>query len=136
MKERNQLQQLLQDEKGFSQQEVKRELLNEVIRQRMLEILELVKKRLPPGLVEQIGTGVFLSGGSSLMRGLDELTHQVFRRAIYRAQAAEISGVQANFKDPQFATALGLIRYAQLADVEKQNSSPRGFGRIWPFGRK
>ena len=124
------------DEKGFSQQEVKRELLNEVIRQRMLEILELVKKRLPPGFVEQIGTGVFLSGGSSLMRGLDELTHQVFRRAIYRAQAAEISGVQANFKDPQFATALGLIRYAQLADVEKQNSSPRGFGRIWPFGRK
>lgn len=124
------------DDKGFSQQEVKREILNEVIRQRMLEILTLVRRRLPPGSEEMIGTGIFLSGGSSLMRGLDELTHQVFGRSIYRAQAAEISGVQANFKDPQFATALGLIRYAQLADVEKQNSAPRGFRRFWPFGKK
>ena len=125
----------IMDEKGFSQQEIKRETLNEVIRQRLLETLQLVYKRLPPGSIELIGTGVFVSGGTSSMRGLSELTHQIFGRDIYRAQAAEISGVQANFKDPQFATAIGLIRYAQLADIEKQNK-PRGFfGRFWPFGK-
>jgi cell division protein FtsA len=123
------------DEKGFSQQEVKREVLNEVIHQRLIEILTLVRKRLPPGSEQLIGTGIFLSGGSSLMRGLDTLTHQIFQRAIYRAEAAEISGVQANFKDPQYATTLGLIRYAQLADLEKQNSAPKGLGRFWPFRR-
>ena len=124
------------DEKGFTHQEVKRELLNEVIRQRMLEILTLVYKRLPAGAVDRIGTGIFLSGGSSLMAGLDTLTFQVFGRSIYRAQAAEISGVQANFQDPQYATALGLIRYAQLADIEKQKHHRGCLARLWPFGRK
>ncbi len=124
------------DDKGFTHQEVKRELLNEVIRQRMWEILTLVKKRLPAGAIERIGTGVFLSGGSSFMNGLESLTLQVFDRSVYRSQATDISGVQANFKDPQFATALGLIRYAQLADIEKQMKS-RGFiGRLWPFSHK
>jgi len=122
------------DDKGFTHHEVKRELLNEIIRQRMLEILTLVKKRLPAGALERIGTGIILSGGSSSMQGLDKLTHQVFGQAVYRAQHAEISGVQANFQDPQFATALGLIRYAQLADIEKMQKG--GFFRkLWPFGR-
>jgi len=123
------------DEKGFTHQEVKRELLNEVIRQRMLEILTLVKKRLPAGALERIGTGIILSGGSSTMQGLDQLAHQVFRLSVYRAERPDISGVQANFEDPQFTTVLGLIRYAQLADLEKQKKG--GFiSKFWPFGRK
>ncbi len=32
----------------------------------------------------------------------------------------KLSGVQANFKDPQFTTALGLIRYAQILDAEQE----------------
>jgi cell division protein FtsA len=123
------------DEKGFTHQEVKRELLNEVIRQRMLEILTLVKKRLPAGAIERLGTGIILSGGSSTMHGLDKLAYQVFGQSVYRAEKSEISGVQANFQDPQFATALGLIRYAQLADIEKMQKG--GFlSKLWPFGRK
>lgn len=124
------------DEKGFAQQEVKRELLNEVIRQRMIEILRLVYKRLPANSLEQIGTGIYLSGGTSMLRGFDTLTNQVFGKDIYRAEAADISGVQANFKDPQFATALGLIRYAQILDIEKENTSKRILPKwLWPFGR-
>jgi cell division protein FtsA len=100
-----------------------------------LEILTLVKKRLPAGALERIGTGIILSGGSSTMQGLDKLAHQVFGLSVYRAERSEISGVQANFQDPQFATALGLIRYAQLADIEKMQKG--GFLRkLWPFGRK
>jgi cell division protein FtsA len=121
------------DEKGFTHQEVKRELLNEVIRQRMLEILTLVKKRLPAGALERIGTGIILSGGSSTMQGLDKLAHQVFGLSVYRAERSEISGVQANFQDPQFATVLGLIRYAQLADIEKMRKR-RFPSWLWPFG--
>ncbi len=123
------------DDKGFTHQEVKREVLNEVMRQRMLEILTLVKKQLPVGALEQIGTGIILSGGSSTMQGLDRLTHQVFGLSVYRAEQPEISGVQANFQDPQFATVLGLIRYAQLADIER-TKKPSRLRALWPFGRK
>ncbi len=126
------------DDKGFAEAEVRRQLLNEVIRQRLEETLRLVKRRLPEGSVEQIGTGIFLSGGTSLMRGFGELAFDVFGRDIYRPEPPELSGVQSSFKDPQYTTALGLIRYAQILDAERVKP-PGCLGRIaralWPFGR-
>ena len=124
----------LSDEKGFAEAEVKRQLLNDIIRQRLEETLGLLRRRLPDGAIERIGTGVFLSGGTSLMRGFGELAHDVFQRDIYRPEPPELSGVQASFKDPQFTTALGLIRYAQI--VESDRAPKRGlFSKLWPFSR-
>ncbi|MFD0895084.1 cell division protein FtsA [Luteolibacter ambystomatis] len=126
------------DDKGFAEAEVRRQVLNEVIRQRLEETLRLVKRRLPEGSVERIGTGIFLSGGTSLMRGFGELAFDVFGRDIYRPEPPEVSGIQSSFKDPQYTTALGLIRYAQVLDAERV-AAPGFLGRIgralWPFGR-
>ncbi len=122
------------DEKGFAEAEVKRQLLNDIIRHRMEETLRLLVKRLPEGAMERVGMGVFLAGGTSLMRGFGELANDVFQKDIYRPEPPELSGVQASFKDPQFTTALGLIRYAQV--VETDRAPKRGFlGRLWPFSR-
>ena len=122
------------DEKGFAEAEVKRQLLNDIIRQRLEETLKLLLQRLPDGAMERVGTGVFLSGGTSLMRGFGELAHDVFKRDIYRPEPPELSGVQANFKDPQFTTAIGLIRYAQIIEAEREPK--RGFlRRLWPFSK-
>ena len=87
--------------------------------------------------MEAIGAGIFLTGGTSLMRGFSELAFEVFGRDIYRPEPPEISGVQASFKDPRYATAIGLIRYAQILETER--AAPPGlFGKIgrlfWPFG--
>ncbi len=128
----------LADEDGYADVEVKRSLLNDVIRQRLEETLGLVRSRLPEGAMEQIGSGVFLTGGTSLMRGFSELAFDVFGRDIYRPEVSEIGGGDhQSYKDPQFATAIGLIRYAQI--IETENTRPPGcIGRIlrmfWPFG--
>jgi cell division protein FtsA len=128
----------LDDERGYAGVEVSRAMLNEVIRQRLEETLRLVKQRLPVGSVESIGSGIYLTGGTSLMRGFSELAFEVFGRDIYRPEPPELSGIQSNFKDPRYATAIGLIRYAQILETER--ASPPGFfgkiGRLfWPFGR-
>jgi cell division protein FtsA len=128
----------LTDDRGFAEVEVRRSILNEVIRQRLEETLRLVRQRLPEGSIEAIGAGIFLTGGTSLMRGFSELAFDVFRRDIYRPEPPEISGVQANFRDPHYATAIGLIRYAQILEAER--STPPGLvgkiGRLfWPFGK-
>jgi cell division protein FtsA len=128
----------LNDDRGFAEVEVSRSVLNEVIRQRLEETLRLVHQRLPTGSVEAIGAGVFLTGGTSLMRGFSELAYEVFGRDIYRPEPPEISGIQASFKDPRYATSIGLIRYAQILETERA-SPPGMFGKIgrmfWPFGR-
>ncbi|MBB5352335.1 cell division protein FtsA [Haloferula luteola] len=122
------------NDKGFSEAEVKRQLLNDIIRHRLEETLQLLLRRLPEGAMERVGMGVFLAGGTSLMRGFGELASDVFKKDIYRPEPPELSGVQASFKDPQFTTALGLIRYAQVVDSDR--APKRGFlGRLWPFSR-
>ena len=126
------------DERGFAEVEVNRRELNEIIRQRLEETLRLVRQRLPVGAVEAIGAGIFLTGGTSLMRGFSELAGEIFGRDIYLPDPPEISGVQASFKDPRYATAIGLIRYAQIFETER--AKPPGIcgkiGRLfWPFGR-
>jgi cell division protein FtsA len=118
----------LTDDRGFAEVEVARGVLNEIIRQRLEETLK----------VENIGAGIFLTGGTSLMRGFDGLAFDVFGRDIYRPETPEISGVQASFKDPHYATAIGLIRYAQILETER--ATPPGLigkiGRMfWPFGK-
>ncbi|RPJ35144.1 MAG: cell division protein FtsA [Verrucomicrobiaceae bacterium] len=128
----------LDDERGFAEAVVSRSTLNEVIRQRLEETLRLVKQRLPAGSVEAIGSGIYLTGGTSLMRGFSELAFEVFGRDIYRPELPEISGIQSNFKDPRYATAIGLIRYAQILETER--AAPPGLiGKVarmfWPFGR-
>jgi len=129
----------LTDENGFADVEVKRAILNEVIRQRLMETLELALARLPKGGIEAVGSGVFLTGGTSLMHGFSELAFDVFGRDIYRPETPENTDLaHPSFKDPQFATAIGLIRYAQIIETETQKP-PGFFGKIfglfWPFGR-
>lgn len=130
---------IVPDEKGFPEVEVKRQLLNDIIRGRLKETLELVKQRLPEGSLGKVGTGVFLTGGTSLMRGFGELANEVFQLPIYRPEQPEVSGVHAYFRDPQYSTAVGLIRYAQLLDEDRPKRSGGGlFGTlkniVWPFG--
>ncbi len=128
----------LEDERGYAGAEVERGLLNEVIRQRLEETLLLVRRRLPDNSVEKLGAGVFFTGGTSQMRGFSELAFEVFERDIFRPETPEIGPAQAKYRDPRYATALGLIRYALF----KEADSPRKrgcLGRImdtfWPFTR-
>lgn len=129
----------LTDESGFADVEVKRAILNEVIRQRLEETLKLVRDRLPKGGVGAIGAGVFLTGGTSLMNGFSELAFDVFGRDIYRPEPSEnTNSDHPSFKDPRYATAIGLIRYAQI--LETENTKPPGcigklFRLFWPFRR-
>ncbi len=127
------------DENGFTESEIKRSLLNEVVRGRLLETFELVKAQLPEGALACVGTGVFLTGGTSLLQGIGVLANEVFGLPIYKPEQPEISGVQAHFSEPQFSTAVGLIRYAQIVSEEKDGDKTGagllGFlSKFLPFG--
>jgi len=127
------------DDQGYEEGEIERSLLNNIINARLEEALQLVVDRLPQNSLRNVGTGVFITGGTSQIRGFTDLVEQVFNLPVYQAEQANISGVHANFRDPQYSTAVGLIRYAQILDAERDATTGKGkIGRalkaIWPFG--
>jgi len=127
----------VKDDHGLVESEIKRSLLNEIIHGRLEETLRLIRDRLPEGSLKGVGSGVFLTGGTSRMRGLTELANEVFGLSIYVADQVNMSGIHASFRDPQYSTAVGLIRYAQILDAEREAESRGFFSRLlklfWPF---
>jgi cell division protein FtsA len=119
----------VEDDNGFVIAEVERAFLNEVIYLRTREILEQVKARCE-GHIGNLAAGIYLTGGTSLLRGIDVVAQDVFERKVTRAGSAPVSGVTATFENPQYSAPIGLIRYAQILDQEKPFMSPlRRLGR-------
>ena len=113
----------IEDDNGFVIGEVERAFLNEVIYLRIREIFEQVKERCK-GHTGRLAAGVYLTGGTSLLRGIDMVAQDVFQRKVMLSGSAPVSGVTATFENPQFSAPIGLIRYAQILDQEKPFMSP------------
>lgn len=125
----------LSDDNGFEYQ-VQRELLNQVVAGRMQEILELVRDQLPVGAMEKVNSGIFLTGGTSQMSGLDVLAQDVFGLHVNKQERVEFVEKKPEHEEPQYSTVIGMIRYAQV-HIEKSKSESNGFfawlRRLLPF---
>lgn len=109
---------------------VERALLNNLIQDRILETLKLVKSKLPEDVFKSHKCReVYFCGGASLMRGVGELASRVFGVPINQPSELEGADAPAYLDDPRFATAIGLIRYAQILDAE-QPRKPGFLGSI------
>jgi cell division protein FtsA len=122
---------LLKDDSGFAGKEVERETLNTIIHLRVREILELLKRTLEEeSFINYVGAGLFITGGCSLLNGIDHLAEEVFEMPAHVAHAQTMSGLTSAFENPQFSTAIGLLKYGQAVQTDRPR---RGLGRL--FGR-
>lgn len=113
----------VEDENGMFVGEVDRAMLNEVIHLRTREILEQVKEKCADHICK-LGAGVYLTGGVSLMRGIEQVARDVFEVRVTKAGSPPMGGVSATYENPCYSGPIGLIRYAQLMDAEKPWLSP------------
>ncbi len=81
--------------------------VSEIIEARMEEIFELIAHELKRLGVSDLGGGFVLTGGTANMQGVLELAQLIFQSPVRKAVPNYI-GV----RDPQFTTAVGLIKYA------------------------
>ena len=117
----------LKDETGFAGKEIEREMLNTIVHCRVRETFELLKKKLEAdSYLHFLGAGVMLTGGCSQLKGIQHLAEEVFGMPVHVTHAQTVSGLTSAFENPQFSTAIGLIKYAEAT----QPMRPRGF-----FGR-
>ncbi|PJZ25844.1 cell division protein FtsA [Leptospira hartskeerlii] len=102
---------------------VLREELVHVIEPRMREIFEMVDAELvKSGKKSFLAGGLILTGGGSLLEGIESLAEDVFRLTVTRARPAGLSGLSDRVSSPEFATAVGLIKYAsRLGDMERKS---------------
>lgn len=95
--------------------EVSLEHLHRIMTVRLQELFELVAERCADGcLLDEARAGVFLSGGCSLIPGIDTLAKRVFRLPVTRATCRNIAGNSATLAHPEFATAIGIARYGGM----------------------
>ena len=128
----------LKDDSGFAGKEVERETLNTIIHMRVRETLELLHRRLEAGGdLHLMGAGIFITGGSSLIRGIDDLAREIFELPVHITHAQTMSGLTSAFENPQFSTAIGLVKYAQAAQMERPPGWLHKFAMKLPlFGRR
>lgn len=112
---------VLKNDAGFSGKEVEREMLNTIIHARVRENFELIKKQIeaeiPP---HALGAGVMLTGGCSLLRGIKEVAESVFDLPVNLAREAGVSGPKSVLNNPQYSTAIGLIKFTQALRAEEE----------------
>src|SRR5437016_8479001 len=119
---------LLKDDSGFAGKEIECETLNTIIYLRLREAFELLKRRLEQEpYLGYLGAGVFITGGCSLLSGIDHLASEIFEIPANLTHAQTAWGVTSAVENPQFSTAIGLVKFAQVMHTDRP---ARGFGRI------
>ena len=113
---------VLKDEAGFAGRELERETLNTIIHMRMRETFELLKRRLEADTyLDMLGAGVFITGGTSQLKGLQNLAEEVFELPVQITHSQPLPGPTFVLERPEFATAVGLVLYAHSMQTDRSD---------------
>ena len=87
-----------------------RRILAGIIQPRMKELLEFVYREIKAsGYDDIIPAGVVITGGTSMLYGISELTEDIFGVQARIGYPKEVKGLFNRVKDPSFATGVGLV---------------------------
>jgi len=117
--------------KGRKPRVLSRQILADIIQPRAEEIFRLVDsdiKRM--GYEKSLNSGIVLTGGTSLLDGLEQVAEEIFDLPVRRGDPSGVGGLVDRVSTPDFATALGLILYGYGKGMEKGFSKDRKKG-IW-----
>jgi len=97
---------------GRNPTEMPRQILAEIIQPRMEEILYLVKNELEnKDFKDVLAGGVVLTGGSSLLEGIEKLAENIFEMPVRVGRPSNIGGLVDEVSSPEYATGVGLLTY-------------------------
>jgi cell division protein FtsA len=115
---------ILKNDSGFSGCEIERSNLNRIIYARVRELFELVRRDIAAHCdLDLVRAGVMLTGGCSRLRGIQQVAAEVFDQPVHSVAAQEVTGPTSVFQNPQYATAIGVVKYAQLMQIEEEPAS-------------
>ena len=99
--------------------QVPKALVSRIVKARIEETLELIRDRIQrSGFSPIVGKRVVLTGGASQLTGLPDVARRVLARNVRIGRPMGVSGLPTAAKGPAFSTAVGLMIYPQVADME------------------
>ncbi len=103
-------------------------LLTQIIHVRMKELFTLIDSELrQAGLKNKIKAGIVLTGGGSLLKGVVELSEEVFGLPTRIGVPLELgAGLSNEIESPEFATVAGLIRGVPGTPSSQTSSNIQG----------
>jgi cell division protein FtsA len=116
---------------GREPRQIARRLLGEIIEPRMEEIFTMAQRELlRSGVADDLGSGIVLAGGTSLLEGTQELAERIFDLPVRRGLPINLKGMPEELMKPMYTTAAGLLLHA--AD---RRGYVNGFARHGRWGR-
>jgi cell division protein FtsA len=107
--------------------------LAEVLEPRVVELYELVLNELRrSGMEEMIASGIVITGGSAMMKGMVELGEEIFHMPVRMGLPRYVGGLSEVVSNPRYATGVGLVLMGkqQLERHISGQMESSSFGRI------
>jgi len=105
----------LAGELGLQPKQINLEHLRRIMSVRLEEIFQLVGQDLEQaGVLDYVRAGVFLCGGGSRSPDIARLAEQVLGMPVCVGKTNSISGLKSALDQPEFATAIGLVKFGSF----------------------
>lgn len=110
------------NELGLPLKTVNLEHLRRIMALRLEEIFELIEQELRQAeLSHYLRAGVLICGGGARIPGIQKLAEQVFQLPASLGKANSISGLKSALDQPEFATAIGLVKFGSFQLKKRTN---------------
>lgn len=107
---------------GRAARTISKQALAQIIEPRVEEILMLAQREIvKSGFESLLASGVVLTGGTALLKGISDVAEQVFNMPVRIGSPMNIGGLVDAVNSPMYATGVGLIFYGS------RNQSKNGF---------
>jgi cell division protein FtsA len=118
------------NELGLPLKTVNLEHLRRIMSLRLEEIFQFVAQDLEgAGLFDYLRAGVFLCGGCARIPQIAALAGQVLQMPVSLGQTNSVSGLKSALDQPEFATAIGLVKFGSFK-TRKREGKPSLAGGI------
>ncbi len=112
------------DAVGLPQKPVNLGHLRRIMALRLEETFELIEADLAKAdLLDYVRAGVFICGGGARVAGIQKLAERVFQLPAQLGRTNSISGLKSALDQPEFATAIGLVKYGSFQQKRRTSGS-------------
>jgi cell division protein FtsA len=108
------------NEMGLPLKGVNLEHLRRIMALRVEEIFDLIEQELRQAeLSHYLRAGVLICGGGARIPGIQKMAESIFQLPATLGKANSISGLKSALDQPEFATAIGLVKYGSFQQKKK-----------------